>query len=269
MPDKAVETFRLSWPHRLRDVAYLLGGELLLLFLLAAWGPASWRVLTDLYWLWLSLSAAVCLLVLAGTRLVLRQEGLGLATWGVIWRCLPFGGLRRLRILRSGATLAALAEYADGSWRSWRRAGLADAGGLADALREKLAGRIDRELKPTYGTRRGEVWTIGETRIACTGPARSCVWTPADLQGIKFLFAEGEDLPIRAYLFPADGGPVRSIGTGTSFFPFLAADLLRFARAGGVKVHCSDLGKDRPRLGRRADEPRAAARRPWLEEGWR
>jgi len=268
--------FRLAWYSYLRTLGYFLATELLFLWLLAAAGrgPSGYNPLAGFvlghWWLWLGLTLALGLAGRAGTRVGVDGRRIALMTWGVAWRSLALPEVDRARVLRAGNTVAILARKAAGGFRIWRQSGLAAVGALAGHVEKVLGDRVYQALAPPYEAKHGTVWSITGGSIRAEAARSTVAYAPDTLRGIKFLFIQGDDLPIRLYLFPADGGPTRAIGREVRFFPFLAADILRFAKANSVRTVCADLGQKRPRIfqGRAPDAPtRPRSPRAWEEEG--
>ncbi len=264
-----IKTYRLSWYPFLRSLGYLLVAEMFGLGLLSIpeRGPMA-GFLLGLWWLWPALTILLGLAVRAGTRLAIGPARIGLIIFGKPWRSLYWQGISRARLLKVGGTVVILAQ-AEKGFRLWRQSGLAAPDEVAEEIRRVLGPKLDQALIPPYQTRRGRTWSGDAGRILFSSPAGERVYEPASLRAVKYLFVEGEDLPVRIHLFPTDGDEAPMIGQGVSFFPILAADILRFARENGIRTVCADLGKDRPRLAQRREETKAIPRRAWEEEGCR
>lgn len=276
--NRAGKTFyRLAWPARLKNLGYLILALLLLLWLVYILGPAEAprmapvaRFFLSLWWLWPALAAVLGFLYLALAGVELSGEGVSMAAAGLRWRVLPWGDVRRARLLKVGGTVAILAETGNGAFRAWQAACLADAGKLAADCERILGGRLDQTLSAPYSARRGTVWTSSGGTIVRTVSGRRSVFDPDSLAGVKFLFLEGEDLPFKVYLFGGTAPRPVAAGRNVRFFPFLAADILRLAQRAGIRAACVELGADRPRppFGK-VEKPRPACPRAWESEGGR
>ena len=265
-----MKTYRLSWYPYLRLLGYLLLAEMFGLgFLSAAGRGSAVGFLLGLWWLWPALTILLALAARAGTRLELGPGGINLTTLGRPWRRLGWHGVLRARLMKVGGTVAILSQDEREGFRLWRQSGLVAPDEMAEELRRILGPKLEPALAPLYRTRRGRAWSVEANRILFSSPAGLSTYEPASLRAVKFLFVEGEDLPVRVHLFPSDGDEAPLIGQGVSFFPILAADILRFARENGIRTLCTDLGQDRPHLAQRHEESKVVLRRVWEEEGWR
>ncbi|MGE5550409.1 MAG: hypothetical protein ACM3ZC_07745 [Bacteroidota bacterium] len=272
MEENPAKVYRLLWLPYLRSLGYLILGELFVLWLLAAIGGriAPGRFLLALWWLWPGLTITLGLIGRAGTSLVLDGERLAVLIFGVPWQSVFWKDAEAVRLLKVGGTISVLAKKTTGEFSAWSRGFLAEPDRLRNDLRDLLGDRISASLAPAYLSRRGALWAVDREAVRIESAGEIMVFGQASLEGVRFLFVEGDDLPLRLFLYPA-GGRIQTIGREVPHFTFLAADILRFAKANAIKVICKDLGQEKPRLPGRAVTSEPSGPRPpraWEREGW-
>ncbi len=271
----AASEYSLSRRPYLIDLGYILMAECIILWLLAVFTLDArglggvLKGFASLWWLWLVLTAGLGILAIAGTKVVLDGERLAMDTLGRAWKVLLWRDVEKVRILCVGGTLAVLAAASDGGFRLWRRRGLKDAPALSAQIKSRGGQACHGELSPPYRSRRGGLWSLDAQGISHVASGRKMAAAWSDFVGVRFLFLADEDLPFRVSLFPKSGGKTVVINSNVAFFPFLAADILRQAKAAGLRIVCADMGERRRNKPSKQDRPgrQHAIARAWEEQG--